>query len=431
MAPLIIDKSGKHQEQLNEWFTKGNPGSLLPIDGEELEEGKEESSGKTKHFDHAKQIFIGDEQLNVGYLDSEKLTILADHLVDLTLGSPAISFLRTIRRYFIGDPLELDAAFNVGSTFLSLLNKPESIAILRLTTPEAEYWQRSLQYMMDGNIQSLIDEYVYLLRDSENLKTVAELNTHITDILSIRTAPLETEGLKEFTNNLKTDEKQKKRSLRSHYAVEFGSKINTANTSKRQISLRQAFNSPFRPFVLATTSIGQEGLDFHFYCKKIFHWNLPSNPVDFEQREGRINRYKGLVIRQNLAQKYIGIAAEKFGSDIWNNVFEVAEKEKEGSSFPCDLIPFWHTEPAAGMSIERFVPLYPFSRDRERYEDLIRVLSFYRLTFGQPRQDELIEALHSIGIAEDMKDELYKLVINLSPIVFERKKLETIASDIK
>jgi len=36
-----------------------------------------------------------------------------------------------------------------------------------------------------------------------------------------------------------------------------------------------------------TTSIGQEGLDFHYYCRKIVHWNLPSNPVDLEQREGR------------------------------------------------------------------------------------------------------------------------------------------------
>jgi ERCC4-related helicase len=55
---------------------------------------------------------------------------------------------------------------------------------------------------------------------------------------------------------------------------------------------------------LASTSIGQEGLDFHLYCKKIFHWNLPSNPIDFEQREGRIHRYQGLVIRLNMASKY-------------------------------------------------------------------------------------------------------------------------------
>jgi hypothetical protein len=38
--------------------------------------------------------------------------------------------------------------------------------------------------------------------------------------------------------------------------------------------VRDAFNSPFRPFVLATTSIGQEGLDFHPYCYRVYDWNL-------------------------------------------------------------------------------------------------------------------------------------------------------------
>lgn len=56
--------------------------------------------------------------------------------------------------------------------------------------------------------------------------------------------------------------------------------------------VREAFNSPFRQFILATTSIGQEGLDFHSYCHRVGRWNLPHNPVDMEQREGRANRYK-------------------------------------------------------------------------------------------------------------------------------------------
>ena len=54
----------------------------------------------------------------------------------------------------------------------------------------------------------------------------------------------------------------------------------------RKENIRNAFNSPMRPFVLATTSIGQEGLDFHNYCRVIMHWNLPSNPIDV----GRILR---------------------------------------------------------------------------------------------------------------------------------------------
>ena len=65
-------------------------------------------------------------------------------------------------------------------------------------------------------------------------------------------------------------------------------------------TVREAFNSPFWPFVLTTTSVGQEGLDFHLYCRDIVHWNLPSNPVDLEQREGRTDRYDGLSIRRNI-----------------------------------------------------------------------------------------------------------------------------------
>lgn len=38
--------------------------------------------------------------------------------------------------------------------------------------------------------------------------------------------------------------------------------------------------------------------------KVIMHWNLPSNPIDLEQREGRINRFKCLAIRQNVAGQY-------------------------------------------------------------------------------------------------------------------------------
>ena len=83
--------------------------------------------------------------------------------------------------------------------------------------------------------------------------------------------------------------------MRSHFAVCF-SKSTDKGSGDRKENLRNAFNSPLRPFVLASTSVGQEGLDFHNYCRKIMHWNLPCNPVDLEQREGRINRYKCLSI---------------------------------------------------------------------------------------------------------------------------------------
>ena len=92
--------------------------------------------------------------------------------------------------------------------------------------------------------------------------------------------------------------------MRRSFTFDYAKVVQDKNL-KHNGTLQQAFNSPFRPFVLATTSVGQEGLDFHWYTRKIVHWNLPSNPVDMEQREGRINRYKCLAIRRNIA-KFFG-----------------------------------------------------------------------------------------------------------------------------
>ena len=107
--------------------------------------------------------------------------------------------------------------------------------------------------------------------------------------------------------------------MRAHYAVGFVNNEGADNQkdANRKDSIRGAFNSPLKPFVLATTSIGQEGLDFHNYCRRIMHWNLPGNPIDLEQREGRINRFKCLAIRQNVAEKY---GAIHFFDDIWKEI---------------------------------------------------------------------------------------------------------------
>ena len=90
----------------------------------------------------------------------------------------------------------------------------------------------------------------------------------------------------------------------------------------RNKELQSAFNSPFKPFVLSTTSIGQEGLDFHWYCRKIMHWNLPSNPVDFDQREGRINRYGSFALRQTIAGQLPAVENFSWEKDFWGRVPE-------------------------------------------------------------------------------------------------------------
>jgi len=83
------------------------------------------------------------------------------------------------------------------------------------------------------------------------------------------------------------------------------------------------------------------------------HWNLPSNPIDLEQREGRINRYKCLAVRQNIARLYSTETS-------WEAMFERAAKELKGQ-YP-DLVPYWCLPNMDGsmIKIERIVPMYPY-----------------------------------------------------------------------
>ena len=111
------------------------------------------------------------------------------------------------------------------------------------------------------------------------------------DSLKIHTATYIADTYPDFKKRINgADRKSDGCRIRSSYAVGFTKDAgDNSKVVMRKENIRNAFNSPMRPFVLATTSIGQEGLDFHNYCCVIMHWNLPSNPIDLEQREGRKN----------------------------------------------------------------------------------------------------------------------------------------------
>ena len=163
--------------------------------------------------------------------------------------------------------------------------------------------------------------------------------------------------------------------------------------------MREAFNSPFWPFVLATTSVGQEGLDFHLYSHAVVHWNLPANPVDLEQREGRVHRYKGHAVRKNLAATYPRAALARKDGDPWQALFTRMTRRRSTAN---DLVPSWVFANGPAR-IERLVPALPFSRDEARLAGLKRSLAAYRLAFGQPRQEDLIAFLGRYSVTTGPK----------------------------
>jgi hypothetical protein len=200
----------------------------------------------------------------------------------------------------------------------------------------------------------------------------------------------------------------------SRFAARFGQDDkDEVGGATRSDKVRAAFNSPFWPFVLASTSVGQEGLDFHHYCHAIVHWNLPSNPVDLEQREGRVHRFMGHAVRKNMAMQHGSRRETPDLHDPWSGIVSMSVLEQAGGGN--ELKPFWVYSPPGGVSIERYVPALPLSQDANRLEYLRKSLALYRMVLGQPRQDELLEYLLTHLPRELVDEAMSELRISLEP----------------
>ncbi len=350
--------------------------------------------GFWRHVQHWLDVWTGTD-LALGRVPDD----LVDVLTDMALAGPAICAFRSLRRVVsqpdaICDALR-SASVHIAEGIRSQFNAPEAIAVLQQTEDEDAYWQRVLQYGAEGNLQAVLDEYIHLQYEA-NLSCAAsesEATLKVADSIftaaSIRSSQLRPDFLNISDGKLEIDPEPI--SLRCRYAVRYGQAEDEDGAIARKEVVRAAFNSPFRPFVLASTSVGQEGLDFHSWCHSIVHWNLPSNPVDLEQREGRVHRYKGHAVRKNaaLASRRDGLRCEL--GDPWETIFAMAldSRPKEAS----DLIPYWIYEIPDGAKVERRVFNLPMSKDESRLRKLKSSLALYRMVFGQPRQDDLMEHL--------------------------------------
>lgn len=317
---------------------------------------------------------------------------LSDLLVDIALGSPAICALRALRRIAPqlawDDPGLLSAAAKVAWAFRALFNQHDAVALLRRGA-EDRYWHRVLTYSVDNNLPAVLDEYAHYLVDAEGLSAstaeerAAGVAHAMATALSIRPSQIDVDDPQVGDDALTIGKFQ----MRGRFAMRLADYRDEEGTVARLSGVRDAFNSPFRPFVLATTSIGQEGLDFHPYCYRVYHWNLPGNPVDLEQREGRVHRFKGHAVRLNLAERQAAVirGSGQAPDDPWVLMCEQARSEAVVGT---DLIPYWIYE--GSVRVERRVPILPFSREVTRLAWLKRSLTVYRLAFGQLWQDDLL-----------------------------------------
>lgn len=277
-----------------------------------------------------------------------------------------------------------EAAAVLANGLRSIFARWESTLLVdHLVAADVPYWRAVLTYCGWGNLQAVLDEYLHHLAPAQGVQAfdderLLHFAKQAADAIAVRVSQYEA---------FDPHHPEQPITFASRFALRYGGRRVTQE-DVRQPEVRAAFNSPFWPFVLASTSVGQEGIDLHWWCHAVVHWNTPANPVDFEQREGRVNRYGGHVVRKNVAARHGGGVFESSEPDPWKALYALADDEHDRCG---DFAPRWvYPGPA---KIERHLVPFPLSADRPRYERLKEDVALYRLTFGQPRQEDMLELL--------------------------------------
>jgi hypothetical protein len=330
-------------------------------------------------------------------------------LVDYAIGAPGVALGRALWRH---DPTILDEGRYCELVQLSWLGLRPYLdnPVIQSSLPGRNAVEQVMKAVVDGGFESVLDEHFWLR--AQNLEDGARGLAHdLRSALGLRAGSF---GFHSMGGE------EDKIPVRCHVAVPFGNAetepepaLNAAGSihqtaPARPDEVRRSFNTPFWPHVLATTSVGQEGLDFHPWCSRVAHWDLSSNPLDLEQREGRIQRFAGLAVRRQLStrlrEKVLNDPAIA-GSSPWQCLQRHAERLADASG----LQPWWVLD---GAEIRRHVFERPFGRDVLRFAQLREQRMIYRLALGQPNQEDFVEVLSRGGPVSHQL--LRSLVLDLS-----------------
>jgi len=362
---------------------RGDPKSGLPSWQELRAHLRDASASQSEAM---KQVLTQWDEFALSGLDSVTQSEVAA-LADFALSGPGVVLGRALYRF--------DRSYVANENFGTVLNaswnglRPylnRALFQAALTRRGQPYTRAIPDAVVAGNLESVIDEHLWIASklDADAVTRFARDLPKIVGLHDGRYGVHEP-GKKGF-------------SLRCHAAMPFADAkvegVLGGDDRLRTDDMRRSFNSPFWPHVLATTSLGQEGLDFHVWCRQLLHWDLCASPIDLEQREGRIQRFGGLSVRSALAAKLKEqtLGATGAGSSPWAALADYAEREfqydRSGRS------PWWS---CPGEKTERIFIVLPQSRRTLRFNQLSRLRWLYRLALGQPHQQDFIETISELA----------------------------------
>ncbi|MGY6532425.1 helicase-related protein [Glycocaulis sp.] len=328
-----------------------------------------------------------------------EVTALTDHL----LSAPGSILARCIVRHDIPQdtPGDRQRAFDFAwDSLRPYLGHRPFAKLLQATSKRKRYPDVLAEAMLKGGFEAVLDEQICLLS-----RLGGATGIEIIDQLSA--SLLDRPGLVQFRRS-----RSNQRIPVQAVAPFAGGEQSRGGRKKgkrfRSDTLRRAFNSPFWPHILCTTSIGQEGLDFHLWCSRIVHWDLPSDPVDFEQREGRIARYGSLAVRQSMARRHgMEALSTTARSSPFGKLISLARRVEGDRT---GLERWWLPLDGQPTSISFD---WRFSERSSRRDKMLKALLYYRLALGQPDPQAFVSMLQRVGFDEG---DARSLAIDLSAI---------------
>lgn len=203
------------------------------------------------------------DTINLGKKPDDLLDVLAD----IAISSPAVCVNRFYKKYCL-ENYSVSYASRVAISLIWIFNKAEASAIVENCygkTTDDEYWKSVLKYCRDGNLQAVLDEYM------------THMFNHFGKVLPLERTQEALSAAMTMSRALSLDGAYKMFTVwLSGFAADMDelplagacSGEGRYGDNKRD-GILNAFNSPFRPFVLALTDKGKvSDIDFK-YCGKI------------------------------------------------------------------------------------------------------------------------------------------------------------------
>jgi hypothetical protein len=322
-------------------------------------------------------------------------------LTHLALSSPGVVLGRAIRRHW---KKALQDNFNgiVSASWKGLRSRFDEPWIARaLRRPQESFADAIRRAVLDGNLEATLDEHFWFMTQTSP-SGGDDLIQEFADAISLNRSSIQ----------LHYGEKSAIRSplrLRCHVAAPFTRPDHPDEERVRPDEVRRAFNSPFWPHVLVTTSIGQEGLDFHPWCQTLLHWDPPPGPVALEQREGRVDRYASLAIRRAIARDAGNEGAQgPLKPSPWENL---AKRAIDVTTDRSGLQPWWIYRSARPLHLRFDLANSEIS---DRWNQAHEERGHYRLVLGMPNQNDLLGELKSMRELDQAS--LTRACLEFSPI---------------